>query len=107
MSEITLQGSKINTISQLPKVGDQAPDFVLTKTDLSDLTLADLKGSKVILNIFPSVDTGVCAATVRKFNEHAASVKDTKILCVSLDLPFAHQRFCGAEGIEGVVSVSE
>lgn len=107
MAEITLKGNKINTVGNLPAVGADAPDFRLTKTDLSDVSLKDLAGKKVVLNIFPSVDTPVCATSVRKFNEAAAGVDNTVVLCVSVDLPFAHARFCGAEGLEAVVSVSE
>jgi thioredoxin-dependent peroxiredoxin len=107
MAKITLKGNEINTSGDLPAVGSQAPDFQVTKTDLSDISLADLKGKRVILNIFPSIDTGVCAASVRHFNADAANLDNTVILCVSRDLPFAHARFCGAEGIENVESVSE
>ena len=107
MAEITLKGNKINTNGELPAVGTAAPDFRLTKTDLSDVTLKDFAGKKVVLNIFPSVDTPVCATAVRKFNEAVAGIEGVVVLCVSVDLPFAHARFCGAEGIEGVVSVSE
>ena len=107
MAQITLKGSAINTSGELPAVGTQAPDFVLTKTDLSDLSLTDLRGKRVILNIFPSIDTGVCAASVRHFNADANSLDNTVVLCVSQDLPFAHARFCGAEGLENVESVSE
>ena len=107
MAEITLKGNKINTVGDLPAVGTAAPDFRLTKTDLSDVSLKDFAGKKVVLNIFPSVDTPVCATSVRKFNEAAAKIDGAVVLCVSVDLPFAHGRFCGAEGIEGVVSVSE
>ncbi|MDY7396140.1 thiol peroxidase [Aureibaculum sp. 2210JD6-5] len=107
MASITLKGNSINTSGNLPKVGTQAPDFNLVKTDLSKSTLSDYKGSKVILNIFPSVDTGTCAASVRQFNEEAAKLDNTKVLCVSRDLPFAQSRFCGAEGIENVVSLSD
>jgi thioredoxin-dependent peroxiredoxin len=107
MAKITLKGNEINTSGDLPAIGSQAPDFLVTKTDLSDISLTDLKGKRVILNIFPSIDTGVCAASVRHFNADAAGLDNTVILCVSRDLPFAHARFCGAEGIENVESVSE
>lgn len=107
MAKITLQGNPINTCGDLPKNGSTAPDFTLIKTDLSEITLSDLKGKKVILNIFPSIDTPVCATSVRKFNDVASRIENTAILCVSKDLPFAHSRFCGAEGIEKVHSVSD
>ncbi len=107
MAKITLKGNPINTCGELPAVGGQAPDFSLTKTDLSDISLQDLQGKRVILNIFPSIDTDVCAASVRYFNSKANSLDNTVVLCASLDLPFAHTRFCGAEGLENVVSVSE
>ena len=101
------QGSVVNTNANLPSVGSQAPDFALVKNDLSILSLADLKGKKAVLNIFPSIDTGVCAASVRRFNKEAASLSNTVVVCISRDLPFAQARFCGAEGIENVVNASE
>jgi thioredoxin-dependent peroxiredoxin len=107
MARITLKGNAINTIGNLPAVGSKAPDFKVTKSDLSDVSLKDFAGKNVILNIFPSIDTGVCAASVRKFNEKAGSLPNTVVLCVSADLPFAHNRFCGAEGIKNVVTGSE
>ncbi len=107
MAKITLKGNEINTSGDLPAVGSQAPDFCLTKTDLSDVSLSDLKGKRVILNIFPSIDTDICAASVRRFNADANAMNNTTVLCVSQDLPFAHARFCGAEGLESVDSVSE
>ena len=107
MAKITLKGNPINTSGVLPAVGSQAPDFVLTKTDLSDISLEDLQGKRVILNIFPSIDTDVCAASVRHFNADANTLENTVVLCVSLDLPFAHKRFCGAEGLDNIESVSE
>lgn len=107
MARITLKGTPINTCDSLPAVGSKAPDFKLTKTDLSDVSLANFAGKTVVLNIFPSIDTPVCAASVRYFNQEVAKRKDTVVLCVSMDLPFAHQRFCGAEGLEDVISVSE
>lgn len=107
MSQITLKGNPVNTTGTLPEKGAAAPDFTMTKTDLSDVSLSDFKGSKLVLNIFPSIDTDICAMSVRKFNSEAASLDNTEILCVSLDLPFAHKRFCGAEGIEKVHAVSE
>ncbi|TYA71768.1 thiol peroxidase [Seonamhaeicola marinus] len=107
MATVTLKGNAINTSGSLPKVGDKAPDFSLTATDLSTKTLADFSGSRVVLNIFPSVDTGTCAASVRQFNTEASELENTKVLCISKDLPFAHARFCGAEGLENVVSLSD
>ena len=106
MAQVTLGGNAVNTIGDLPAVGFTAPAFKLTKTDLGDVSLQDYAGKKVILNIFPSVDTGVCAASVRKFNEVAGEIHDVAVLCVSADLPFAHARFCGAEGIDKVESLS-
>lgn len=102
MTTVTLKGDAIETVGELPKVGEQAPAFTVVKDDLSDLNLADLKGQRVVLNIFPSVDTGTCATSVRQFNEKAASLDNTTVVCVSKDLPFAMKRFCGAEGIDKV-----
>ena len=102
MAQITLGGNPVNTSGDLPSVGSKAPDFTLTKRDLSSVSLSDLAGQRVVLNIFPSIDTGVCATSVRTFNEKAASAENTVVLCVSADLPFAQNRFCGAEGIENV-----
>ena len=107
MAQITLKGNPINTSGNLPAVGSQAPDFTATGTDLSEVSLSSLKGKNVILNIFPSVDTGVCAASVRAFNKDASSLENTVVLCISRDLPFALGRFCGAEGLEDVQSLSE
>jgi thiol peroxidase len=106
MAKVTLKGNPVNTIGNLPQVGSKAPDFKLVKTDLSEVSISDYKGKKVVLNIFPSVDTGTCATSVRQFNAKAASVDNTVILCVSADLPFAHARFCGAEGITNLESLS-
>ena len=107
MANITLKGNAINTIGNLPKVGSKAPGFKLTGVDLSHKNLSDFSGKKVILNIFPSVDTGTCATSVREFNKKAAELENTVVLCVSKDLPFAQARFCGAEGIENVVMLSD
>jgi thioredoxin-dependent peroxiredoxin len=107
MAQITLKGNSINSCGSLPAVGSKGADFKLTKTDLSDVSLSDLAGKTVVLNIFPSIDTPICAASVRYFNQEVAKRADTVVLCISLDLPFAHNRFCGAEGLEDVVSVSE
>ena len=106
MAQITLRGNPINTIGDLPAVGSPAPAFTLTGTNLGDVTPADYAGKTLILNIFPSIDTGVCAASVRAFNERAAGLADTAVVNVSADLPFAQSRFCGAEGIENVASAS-
>jgi thiol peroxidase len=106
MAKITFKGSPVATVGDLPKLGQQAPGFTLTKTDLSALTHTQLAGKNVVLNIFPSIDTGVCATSVRKFNQQAAALADTVVVCVSKDLPFAHKRFCGAEGIDKVVPAS-
>lgn len=107
MAQITLKGNTIHTVGELPRKGDKAKDFTLVKGDLSRVGLADFKGQKLVLNIFPSLDTGTCAASVRYFNKAAASLANTKVLCISRDLPFAQSRFCGAEGIENVVTLSD
>ena len=106
MATVTLQGNSFETVGNLPAVGSAAPDFELVETDLSVTKLADYSGSRLILNIFPSVDTGTCAASVRKFNEEVGNLNNTKVLCVSADLPFAAARFCGAEGIKNVATGS-
>lgn len=105
MAQITLRGNPINTVGELPAVGSSAPGFTLTGTDLGEVTNDQFSGKSVLLNIFPSVDTPVCATSVRTFNEKAASSGAT-VLCVSKDLPFAQKRFCGAEGIENVTTAS-
>ncbi len=107
MAEITLKGNKINTIGNLPKVGESAPDFELVKDDLSVKKLCDYKGSRLVLNIFPSLDTGTCAASVRRFNKEASDLDNTKVLCISKDLPFAQARFCGSEGLKNVENLSD
>jgi thiol peroxidase len=107
MATTTLGGNPVNTSGDLPAVGSQAPDFTLTSSaDLSDVTAASLAGKRVVLNIFPSIDTPTCATSVRKFNELASSLANTTVVCVAADLPFAMKRFCGAEGIENVVTAS-
>ncbi len=106
MATVTLQGNPFETTGNLPEVGSQAPGFTLVKSDLSEISLEDLKGKKVVLNIFPSVDTGTCAMSVRTFNEKAANLDNTVVLCVSMDLPFALGRFCGVEGIDKVEAAS-
>ncbi len=106
MAKITFKGTPINTIGDLPEVGEKAPGFTLTKRDLSDTSFDDFKGKRIVLNIFPSIDTQVCATSVRRFNVEASKLKNSVVLCISADLPFAHERFCGAEGIEDVISLS-
>lgn len=106
MATITLKGNEIHTKGDLPKVGNTLHDFVLTASDLSNKSLTDFVGKKLVLNIFPSIDTGVCAASVRYFNQDAAKLENTVVLCISKDLPFALNRFCGAEGIQNVVTLS-
>ncbi|OBF11411.1 thiol peroxidase [Mycobacterium sp. ACS4331] len=105
MAQITLRGNPINTVGDLPGVGSSAPGFELTGTDLGTVDNAQFSGKAVVLNIFPSVDTPVCATSVRTFNERAAA-SGVAVLCVSKDLPFAQKRFCGAEGIENVTTAS-
>jgi len=106
MAKITLKGNEISTVGYLPAVGAQAPDFNLVKTNLSETSLKDYHGKTLVLNIFPSIDTGVCAASTRRFNSEASNRTDTVVLCVSADLPFAHNRFCEAEGLKNVVPAS-
>jgi thiol peroxidase len=106
MAKITLKGNPISTSGNLPAVGGKAPDFKLVRNDLSEVTLATFAGKRKVLSIFPSIDTPVCATSVRKFNEKAAGVKNAVVLNVSADLPFAHKRFCGAEGIQNVETLS-
>jgi thiol peroxidase len=107
MAQTLLGPTVVNTNGELPVVGSAAPDFTLITADLKNVTLADYAGKNVILNIFPSVDTNICATSVREFNKRAASLNDTVVLCVSKDLPFAIKRFCGAEGIDKVITVSD
>lgn len=107
MATIKLGGNNIETVGTLPKVGDTAPDFDLTTQDLSSKNLSNYKGTRIIMNIFPSIDTGICATSVRKFNEEASKLDNTKILCISKDLPFAQKRFCAAEGIENLEMLSD
>ena len=106
MSQVTLKGNPVEVGGSFLQAGQAAPEFRLVAGDLSEKSLTDFAGKRKVLNIFPSVDTGVCAASVRKFNEKAASLANTAVLCVSQDLPFAQSRFCGAEGIENVVMLS-
>ncbi len=107
MATTAFQGNPVHTSGSLPPVGSVAPAFTLVKGDLSPLTLESLRGKKVVLNIFPSVDTGVCAASVRRFNQEASAHPDTVVVCISRDLPFASSRFCAAEGLTNVVTASE
>jgi|SRR5664279_3942478 thiol peroxidase len=106
MAKITLKGNPINTSGNLPAKGSIAPGFTLVKSDLTNLSLSDVKGKKLILNIFPSLDTSTCATSVRKFNVFAAGKTDTVVLGISKDLPFAHGRFCSTEGIANVITLS-
>ena len=107
MATIALGGNPVKTSGELPKVGSKALDFKLVKGDLSRATLTDFAGSKLVLNIFPSVETGVCSASVRKFNEVASNLTNTKVLCISRDLPFTQTRFCATEGLENVINLSD
>ncbi|GAB5474485.1 MAG: thiol peroxidase [Maribacter sp.] len=107
MATITLHGNTIHTLGNLPENGSEAQDFTLTKGDLSATTLEAYKGKKVVMNIFPSIDTGTCAQSVRQFNKDAGALENTVVLCISKDLPFAQGRFCGAEGIENVEMLSD
>jgi thiol peroxidase len=106
MATITLHGNPVQTSGDLPGRGSAAPGFRLVGADLKDLSLHDYAGKKKVLNIFPSIDTPTCATSVRKFNQRASSLKDTVVLCISADLPFAQKRFCGAEGLNNVVTLS-
>ncbi|MFC6441404.1 thiol peroxidase [Bowmanella sp. JS7-9] len=106
MASVTLKGNPFNTTGDLPAVGSKAPAFDLVKTDLSPATSADFSGKRVVLNIFPSVDTPTCAQSVRQFNQQASTMDNTAVVCVSMDLPFALARFCGAEGLQNVVPAS-
>jgi thioredoxin-dependent peroxiredoxin len=106
MATITLRGNPIETIGDLPAVGSKVPGFTLTNTDLHDSSLSDYSTKTIVFNIFPSIDTPVCAASVRKFNEAASSLANTAVLCISADLPFAHKRFCEGEGLDNVHALS-
>jgi thiol peroxidase len=107
MAKTAFKGNPVQTSGSLPAIGAKAPDFKLVKSDLTEITLASLQGKKVVLNIFPSLDTSVCAASVRRFNQEASTRKDTIVVCISRDLPFAAGRFCVAEGLNNVVTASE
>lgn len=106
MATITLKGNAVQTSGELPGKGETAPGFRLVGKDLKDVSLHDFAGKRKVLNIFPSIDTPTCATSVRKFNERASGLKDTVVLCISADLPFAQNRFCGAEGLKNVVTLS-
>jgi thiol peroxidase len=107
MAQISFKGNAVHTAGDLPAAGTMAPDFTLVKSDLAEISLRDLKGKRVVLNIFPSIDTSVCASSVRRFNEEANKLDNTTVLCISRDLPFAQKRFCAAEGLNNVVTASE
>lgn len=107
MASITLGGNPVHTSGELPAVGSKLADFKLVQNDLSVASLSNFAGKKLVLNIFPSVDTGTCATSVRKFNQSASELENTTVLCISRDLPFAQKRFCGAEGLENVVNLSD
>ena len=107
MKKVNFKKHPVSLKGNLPEIGKSAPSFNLVKTDLATISLDDLKGKTLVLNIFPSLDTGVCATSVRKFNQLAANMKDTLVLAISRDLPFAHSRFCTVEGIENVIPLSD
>ena len=107
MATIKFKGNPTKTKGNIPAIGDKLPDFILTKNDLSKVSLKDFAGSKVVMNIFLSLDTGTCGTSVRTFNKLAAGLKNTKVLCISRDLPFAQKRFCGTEGIENAITLSD
>ncbi|MCS5708119.1 thiol peroxidase [Candidatus Berkiella cookevillensis] len=106
MTEITLKGNIIHTIGTLPTKGTSAPEFTLTKSDLSEASLESFKGNKLVLNIFPSLDTAVCALSVVKFNKEVSTLENVKVLCISADLPFAHSRFCESNNTKNVITLS-
>lgn len=106
MATITLEGNEIHTVGELPAIGSDAPDFTLTNSDMGETSLAGYSGKKIVLNIFPSIDTGVCAESTRRFNTAAGSLNNTVVLCISADLPFALSRFCGAENLDNVITLS-
>ena len=107
MANITLKNNPISTSGKLPNIGEEAKNFSLIGKDLQKVTLNNFKGERIVMNIFPSVDTGICAISVKTFNEKAANLSNTKVLCISRDLPFAQNRFCGAENIENVLTLSD
>jgi thiol peroxidase len=107
MATVKFKGTDVQSNGELPVVGSQAPEFTLVGSGLQEIKLADYKGKRVLLNIFPSLDTGTCAASVRKFNKWVSEKENVVVLCVSKDLPFAQSRFCGAEGLENVITASD
>ena len=107
MATVKFKGSDVHSIGNLPEVGSKAPDFTLVNSSLEDFHLSDYKGKRVLLNIFPSLDTGTCATSVRKFNKWVSEKDNVVVLCISKDLPFAQSRFCGAEGLDNVVTASD
>lgn len=107
MATITIGGNPTHTSGELPKIGTKAFDFSLVNTELGLTRLSDFSGSKLVLNIFPSVETSVCSASIRTFNAKASALENTKVLCISRDLPFTLKKFCGAEGLEDVISLSD
>lgn len=107
MAQVSFKGNNVHTAGNLPQVGEQVKDFTLVDVDLNEKKLSDYSGKYVVMNIFPSVNTGVCATSVRKFNEQASSLNNTKVLCISKDLPFAQKNFCAAEGLNNVEMLSD
>ena len=107
MAKVKLKGEEVSIFSDLPEPGSEVPDFILTDSEMKDKQLTDFNEKFLILNIFPSLDTSTCASSVRKFNSAAASLENTKVLCISEDLPFAHSRFCSSEGLNDVVTLSD
>ena len=107
MSTVKFKGTDVQTSGKLPEIGSIAPDFKLVNSGLQEIHLSDYKGKKVLLNIFPSIDTGTCAMSVRKFNKWASEKENVVVICVSKDLPFAQSRFCGAEGLDRVITASD
>lgn len=107
MAKITLAGNPVNTIGELPKIGEIAKNFTLVASDLSEKSLSDFQGKRLLLNLFPSIDTGICSASARKFNEVATSLENTLVINISKDLPFALSRFCSAEGLENILTLSD
>lgn len=107
MATLSIGGNPVNTNAELPVIGTTAPNFTLVKNDLSEVKSSDYSGKRLILNIFPSIDTSTCATSVREFNQRASGLENTTVLCISHDLPFAQKRFCGAEGIDNVETLSD
>jgi len=107
MSTVKFKGTDVHSIGKLPEIGSQAPGFTLVNASLQEIHLSDYKGKRVLLNIFPSLDTGTCATSVRKFNKWVSEKENVVVLCISKDLPFAQSRFCGAEGLENVITASD